>query len=335
MIRVAIVGASGYTGAEAIEILLKHRQAKLTYATGQSEVGHIADIFGQFRGRCDIVLEQLEIDKLKELADVALCCLPHKVSMETVPAMLEAGVKVVDLSADYRIHDPAVYEAAYKHKHSDLANLGQAVYGLCELYREKIKVAKLVANPGCFPTGAALALAPLLKNKLIEPADIIINSVSGVSGAGKAASPSFHFPNMNDNLFAYAIGTHRHNPEIEQTASELGGAKATVLFQPHVGCFDRGILSSVYTKPKAAISSEELLKLYKEFYKGERFVQVINAAPMLKHVAHTNYCQIFPAVVKGRIVIFSAIDNMVKGASGQAIQNMNIMFGIDEAEGLL
>jgi len=335
MIRVAIVGASGYTGAEAIDILLKHPQAKLTYATGQTETGPIADIFGQFRGRCDIVLEHLDIEKLKKLADVALCCLPHKVSMDVIPSILSTGVKVVDLSADYRIKDPAVYEAAYKHKHMDLANLSTAVYGLCELYRNQIKTAKLVANPGCFPTGAALAMAPLLKNKLVDPTDIIVNSVSGVTGAGKAPNANFHFPNMNDNLFAYGIGTHRHNPEIEQTASDLTGAKATVLFQPHVGCFDRGILSSVYMKPTASISSEDVLKLFQDFYKNERFVQVIKTAPMLKHVAHTNYCQVFPAVVKGRVVIFSAIDNMVKGASGQAIQNMNIMFGIDESAGLI
>ena len=207
MIRVAIIGASGYTGAESIEILLRHAHAKLTYATAlPEECGQVADIFGQFKGRCDMAIEPLNMDKLTKLADVALCCLPHKVSMGFVPQLLAAGLKVIDFSADYRIKDTAVYEKYYKVQHTDIENLKHAVYGLPELFREKIKQAKLVANPGCFPTSAILAIAPLLKHGLVETKGIIVNSITGSSGAGKNPSVNFHFPNMNENFFPYGIG---------------------------------------------------------------------------------------------------------------------------------
>jgi N-acetyl-gamma-glutamyl-phosphate reductase len=335
MIRVAIIGASGYTGAESIEILLRHRNAKLTYVTAlPEECGQLADVFGQFKGRCDIVIEPLNLDKLTKTADVALCCLPHKVSMGFVPKLLAAGVKVIDFSADYRIKDAALYEKYYKVQHTDLVNLKNAVYGLPELFREQVKKAKLIANPGCFPTSTILALAPLLKHGLIETKNIIVNSVTGASGAGKNPSVNFHFPNMNENLFPYGIGTHRHMPEMEQIASQIAGSNVELLFQPHVGPFDRGILSSVYTRPKGALTNDDLMELYKTFYRNERFVRVLNAPPMLKNVANTNYCHVYPTLTKGLVVCFSSIDNLVKGAAGQAIQNMNLMFGIDEATGL-
>lgn len=333
MLRVAIIGASGYTGVEAIEILLRHPLAELTYLTGQTECGHVAEIFGQLKGRIDMEIEPLDLDKLKDKADLALCCLPHKVSMSVVPDMLDAGLKVVDFSADYRLRDLDVYSEFYQ-EHTDQANVANAAYGLCELFRDQIKGAKLVANPGCFPTGSSLSIAPLLKEGLIDTQNIIVNSVSGVSGAGKKPSPMFHFPNMNDNLIPYGIGTHRHMPEMEQIASDLSGKKATILFQPHVGCFDRGILSTVYSNPTGKITQNSLDKLYADFYKNEQFVQVLNSAPKLKDVAHTNYCHVFPTIVKGRVICFSAIDNLIKGASGQAIQNMNIISGLQESLGL-
>ena len=335
MIRVAIIGASGYTGADAIEILLRHSEVKLTYLTAlPEECGNVAEIFGQFKGRCGLDVEPLNFDKLTANADVALCCLPHKVSMGFVPKLLKAGLKVIDFSADYRIKDAAIYEKFYQTEHTDLENLKQAVYGLPELYRNKIKGAQLIANPGCFPTTAMLALAPLLKNSLIEADSIIVNSVTGSSGAGKNPSKNFHFPNMNENLFAYGIAAHRHMPEMEQIAGEFTDDDVTILFQPHVGSFDRGILSTVYCQPRAKAGEAELAKLFNDFYASEPFVQITGSAPMLKDVARTNYCHIFPAVSKGKIVIFSAIDNLVKGASGQAVQNMNIMFGVDEMLGL-
>jgi len=335
MIRVAIIGASGYTGAESIEILLRHSQARLVYLSAlPEECGSAENIFPQFRGRCNLQIEPLDLDKLAGLADVALCCLPHKISMQFVPKFLHAALKVIDFSADYRLKDTAVYEKFYEVKHTDTDNLQNAVYGLPELFREQIKGKNLVANPGCYPTGALLAMAPLLKENLIETNSIIVNAVTGVSGAGKNPSSRFHFPNMNENLFAYGIGTHRHMPEMEQAASEVAGKKVEILFQPHAGPFDRGILSTVYCQPKKQLSTEQLLQLYKDFYDGESFVQICNASPSVKDVAGTNYCHIFPTFIKDRIVVFSAIDNLVKGASGQAIQNMNIVFGLEETLGL-
>jgi len=334
MIRVAIIGASGYTGAESVRILLRHNEAELTYLTAlPAECGAVQDVFPQFKGRCALQIEPLNLDKLSGLADVALCCLPHKVSMGFVPKLLDAGLKVIDFSADYRIKDVAVYEKYYV-KHTDTENLKHAAFGLPELFREQIKGAKLVANPGCYPTGASLAIAPLLKKSLIETSSIIVNAVTGASGAGKNPSDKFHFPNMNENLFAYGIGTHRHTPEMEQIAAEIAGSDVQILFQPHAGPFDRGILSTVYCQPRKNLSNEELSKLYKDFYADEPFVQICNDAPAVKDVAATNYCHIFATCVKGKIVSFSAIDNLVKGASGQAIQNMNIVFGLEESLGL-
>lgn len=335
MIRVAIIGASGYTGAEAIRILQRHGEAKLTYLTAlPEECGAVDDVFPQFKGRCDLPIEPLDMKKLSSLADVVLCCLPHKVSMGFVPQLLDAGLKVIDLSADYRLKDVSVYEQFYQVKHTDTGNLAKAVFGLPELFRDRIKGAKLIANPGCYPTGALLAMAPLLKEDMIETESVIVDAVTGTSGAGNKPSGKFHFPNMNENLFPYGVGNHRHMPEIEQIASEIAGKEVTVLFQPYAGPFDRGILSTVYCQPKADVSDSRLIQLYNDFYAGEPFVQICKTAPGVKDVAGTNYCHISVASVKGRIVCFSAIDNLVKGASGQAIQNMNIVFGLDETMGL-
>jgi N-acetyl-gamma-glutamyl-phosphate reductase len=334
MIRVAIIGGSSYTGVESIEILLRHPQAKVTYLTAQSDCGHAADIYPQLRGRIDMEFEPLNIAKLASLADVALCCLPHKVSMSTVPQLLSAGLKVVDFSADYRIKDVAVYEKFYE-PHIDKVNLAHAVYGLPELFREQINGAKLTANPGCFPTGASLALAPLLKLGLVKTEGIIVNSVTGVSGGGKKPTANFHFPYMNENIYPYGVGVHRHGPEIEQVASMVAGKPVEILFQPHVGPFDRGILSSTYSDPVGTVTAEQVMKLYQDFYKNEPFVQVVLQPPAVKHVAKTNYCHIFPTVVKGKVVVFSVIDNLIKGASGQAVQNMNLLCGVPETMGLV
>ena len=334
MVRVAIIGASGYTGLAAIQILLRHEQAQISYLTALAEeCGHISELFGQLSGRLDMEVEQLDMDKCADLADVVLCCLPHKVSMGFVPKLLERGLKVIDFSADYRLKEVSIYEDFYQ-EHSDAGNIEKAVYGLCELYREDIKGANLVANPGCFPTGAILAIAPLLRANLIEARGIIVNSVTGVSGGGKNPSVNFHFPNMNENLFGYGVGSHRHTPEIEQLVGELCGEKGEVIFQPHVGPFDQGILSTVYSDPKRDIGADEMLDMYEQFYADEDFVSVLKSPPRVKNVAGTNYCHVYPTIVKGKAVCFSAIDNLIKGASGQAIQNMNLMFGLDEKMGL-
>ena len=335
MIRVAIIGASGYTGAESIQIILRHSEAELVYLTAlPQECGAAEDVFPQFKGRCNLQIEPLDFDKLTGLADAALCCLPHKVSMGFVPKLLDAGLKVIDFSADYRLKDTGVYEKFYSVRHTDTANLARAVYGLPELFRGQIKGADLIANPGCYPTGALLAIAPLLKEGLIETNSIIVNAVTGSSGSGRNPSAKFHFPNMNENLFAYGIGSHRHMPEMEQIASQIAGSDVQILFQPHAGPFDRGILSTVYCQPKGKISEEKLSELYNSFYKSEPFVQILNGAPAVKDAAGTNYCHIFVTCAKGKILAFSAIDNLVKGASGQAVQNMNIIFGLEETLGL-
>ncbi len=240
---------------------------------------------------------------------------------------------MIDFSADYRLKDVGVYEKFYQ-KHTDPDNLAQAVYGLPELYREQIRKTNLVANPGCFPTGALLAVAPLLRKGLVETGSIIVNSVTGTSGAGKNPSAKFHFPNMNENLFPYGVGTHRHMPEMEQIAAEVAGTPVQILFQPHAGPFDRGILSTVYCRPKTAMKGEQLLSLFTDTYKEEPFVQVGQAAPAVKDVTGTNHCHLFPVFVKDQVVVFSAIDNLTKGASGQAIQNMNILFGLRETMAL-
>lgn len=336
MVRVAIIGASGYTGADALEIILRHPQAEATYLTAlPEECGHINELFGQFKGRVDLEVEPLDLDILASKADVVLCCLPHKVSMGFVPKLLKAGCKVIDFSADYRIKDTAVYEEFYQVAHTDHGNLQQAVYGLPELYRKDISQADLVANPGCFPTTAILGAMPLLKEGLVQTDGIVVNSVTGISGAGKNPNTVFHYPNMNENLFAYGIGVHRHMPEMEQIAADLAGSPVSILFQPHAGPFDRGILSTLYFEPKTDANPAQLLALFKDFYRDERFVQICQGSPNLKHVARTNYCHIYPTCIKGKIVVFSAIDNLVKGASGQAIQNMNILFDLDETLGLL
>ena len=332
--RVAIIGASGYTGIESIEIILRHPQAEVTYLTAlPEECGHVADTFGQLRGRLDMMIEPLNLANLADKADVALCCLPHKVSMSFVPKLLDAGVKVIDFSADYRIKDVAVYEKYYQ-PHTDTENLANAVYGLPELFRSEIKGANLVANPGCYPTGAVLALAPMLKNGLIKPNGIVVSSVTGVSGGGKNPSPNFHFPYMNENIYPYGVGVHRHMPEMEQVASAVADKNVELLFQPHVGPFDRGIVSSTYSDPTGDITPKQILELYQDFYKNEPFVQVLSKPPAVKNIAKSNYCHVFPTVAKGKVVVFSVIDNLIKGASGQAIQNMNILFDLPETMGL-
>lgn len=336
MIKVAIIGATGYTASESIKILLRHPQAKLTYLTAlPDECGHIAQIFPAFQDQLDLEVEPIDLDKLSRTSDVALCCLPHKVSMQFVPQLLDAGVKVVDFSADYRIHDVKLYEKVYQVPHTDQDNVAQAAFGLPELFRDNIKGKSLVANPGCYPTAAGLALAPLLKEKIIAFDDIIVNAVTGVSGAGRNPSALFHYPEMNENLFAYAVDNHRHMPEIEQILTDFTGKSTKVLFQPHVVSMDRGIAETIYCQPLEKITPKKLAQLFSDFYAHEPFVRVLDKPPTTKNVSHTNFCDVFPTIAKGKIVIFSAIDNLIKGAAGQAIQNMNIICDLPETTALL
>ena len=339
MLNIAIVGASGYTGLELIRILHCHPEVAVTCLTSEQSAGkRISDVFPTLRGRCDIVLENLEPVRVAEKADIIFTALPHKAAMEVVPSFLKLGKKVIDLSADYRLSDPAVYGEWYE-PHLNPANLKKAVYGLPEIRRARIKGAKLVANPGCYPTSIILALAPLLKKGLIDPSSIIADSASGVTGAGRSAKVDSLYCEVNEGFKAYgAGGVHRHIPEIEQELSLLSGVPLKITFTPHLAPMDRGILSTIYATPKKAITNEALASLYRDSYAGEPFVRILTGGslPSTAFVRGSNFCDIAPLVDArtGRIIIVSAIDNLVKGASGQAVQNMNLICGFPEAMGL-
>ena len=339
MLNVAIVGASGYTGLELIRILHCHPEVAVTCLTSEQSAGRkISDIFPTLRGRCELTLENLEPVRVAGKADLIFTALPHKAAMEVVPTFLKLGRHVIDLSADYRLSDPGVYGAWYE-PHLNPANLKKAVYGLPEIRRAKIKGARLVANPGCYPTSIILALAPLLKKGLINTGDIIADSASGVTGAGRSAKVDSLYCEVNEGFRAYGVGgVHRHTPEIEQELSLLAGEPLVITFSPHLVPMDRGILSTVYATPRKATTTEKLVRLYENFYKGEPFVRVLHqgSLPSTAFVRGSNFCDIAPLVDQrtGRVIIVSAIDNLVKGASGQAVQNMNLVCGFPETMGL-
>lgn len=339
MLKIAIVGASGYTGLELIRILHCHPEVAVTCLTSEQSAGkRISEVFPTLRGRCDIVLENLEPVRVAEKADIIFTALPHKAAMEVVPTFLKLGKKVIDLSADYRLSDPAVYGEWYE-PHLNPENLKKAVYGLPEIRRDRIKGAQLVANPGCYPTSIILALAPLLKNGLIDLSSIIADSASGVTGAGRSAKVDSLYCEVNEGYKAYGVGgAHRHTPEIEQELSLLAGEELKITFTPHLVPMDRGILSTVYATPEKTLDTATIAALYLEFYDGEPFVRVLpsGSLPSTAYVRGSNFCDIAPLVDPrtGRIIIVSAIDNLVKGASGQAIQNMNLLCGFPETTGL-
>jgi N-acetyl-gamma-glutamyl-phosphate reductase len=334
-VRVAIVGASGYTSLETIRWLLRHPSAKITYLASRKEEQSISTLFPELLGRFDLPIRPFDAAAIAKEADVAFLCLPHVTAMEHVPPLLDAGVKVVDLSADYRLTDPAMYEKWYKHHHADTKNLAEAVYGLPEFFAEKIRGARLVSNPGCYPTAAALGVAPLIAAGLADPSDIIVNANSGISGAGRPPKQEHHFPERNETYEPYSIGTHRHQPEIEQTIGMVSKQKVNVLFVPHLLPVDRGILETIYLKPRSGATEADALAAFEKAYQGKPFVRIRQQnLPSIKYVANTNYADIAVKMAGGRFVVISAIDNMVKGAAGQAIQNMNLMFGLDETAGL-
>jgi N-acetyl-gamma-glutamyl-phosphate reductase len=340
MLHVGIVGASGYTGVELARILAGHPEIRLTVATSRQYAGlPLAEVFPNLRKRVDIRCENLTVEELVGRADFFFTAVPHKTAMDMVPQLLAAGKKVVDLSADYRIHDPAVYEAWYQ-EHTSPQLLAAAVYGLPELYRHQIRTASLTANPGCYPTSVILALTPLLRAGLIDPSTLIIDSKSGTSGAGRAASVGTLFCEVADGFRPYKVGgTHRHIPEIEQELSIAAGQPVTVSFTPHLLPVSRGILSTMYASLTTAGNCTDLQALYETTYAAEPFVRVLPAGtpPATQYVRGSNCCDISlqPDPRTGRVIIMSAIDNIVKGASGQAVQNMNLMNGFPETTGLM
>ncbi len=339
MIKVAILGGSGYTALELLKILLHHPQAEIVTVTSRREGAEgtplVAEMHPSLARRLDLRTEVFDADRLLTRGvQCAFGCLPHGVSMSTIPALLDRGMRVIDLSADYRLRDANVYAQWYGESHADLAHLAQAVYGLPEIYGEEIATAQLIANPGCYPQTAILGLAPLVAGHHIDLKNIIVDSKSGVSGAGRTPKLTTHFPECNESVSAYNVGKHRHTPEIEQALSDVAREAVEVIFTPHLIPMDRGIFTTIYASPTRSMSEAQLLDLYREYYAKDPFVRVVKQLPTTKDSYGTNFCDIAVRVVRGRILVLVAEDNLVRGASGVAVQNFNRMFGFDETEAL-
>ena len=334
-VKVGILGGSGYTAVELIKLLLRHPGAEIVAISSRQDE-HIADLHPSLLGRLDVRCQPFEPDALKAKGvQCAFGCLPHGTSMESIPPLLERGIRVIDLSADYRLRDAAVYEQWYKETHHDVANLAKAVYGLPEVYGDSINSAKLVANPGCYPQTAILGLAPLVAKGLIEFSGIVIDSKSGVSGAGRTPKLPYHFPECNESVSAYAVGTHRHTPEIEQALSDIAGGPVSVIFTPHLMPMDRGIFSTIYATPTRPVTEAELVELYRDYFANKPFVRVRTNPPATKDTTGTNFLDVCVKAVRGKILVLAAEDNLIRGASGVAVQNFNRMFGFEERTGLM
>ncbi len=336
MIKVAICGGSGYAGAELLRILLLHPEVEVIAVTSEKSAGRrVTDLFPHLHRYAHLVFQHLgSKEGLVEKAELFFMALPHAASQEAVDFFFKKGKKVIDLSADYRLADSTVYEEWYKTQHHYQETLKKSVYGLPELHRERIRTAGLIANPGCYPTGAILGLYPAIKEGIIDTETIIIDSKSGTSGAGRKAETAFSYCEVNEGFKAYGIAVHRHTPEIEQELSALAGKKVVVNFTPHLVAIDRGIVSTIYGKLAGSIDTCDVLALYNKAYGKEPFLNVLEEGvfPNAKNVRGSNYCEIGLKVNKrtGTLIIVTAIDNLVKGASGQAVQNMNIMMGFPE-----
>lgn len=338
MIEVAIVGSTGYSGQELVRLLAKRSDVEIKYLSSHSYVGKIySEIYPNFKGIADIKCVESNILKFARECDVIFLALPHGIaSKEITKEVLSENCKIIDLGADFRLKDKKVYEKWYGVEHFGETLLEEAVYGLPELNREQIKGAKLIANPGCYATCSILSIAPLLKAGVINPKNIIIDAKSGVSGAGRSLTMGSLYCECNENIKAYKIRSHRHTPEIEQVLGEFGGGNLT--FTPHLIPVNRGILATSYVELTKNISQNEVREIYKEFYKGEYFIRVLdneNSAE-IKNVKGSNFfdTNVFKDERTNRLIITSAIDNLVKGASGQAVQNLNILFNLDEKTGL-
>jgi len=335
MIRIAILGATGYTARELLGLLLRHPEVEIcALTTRQKTQLSVEQVHPSLRGRLDLKLENLTTAEVAERADCVFGCLPHAASAAVISELLDAGCRVVDFSADYRLDDPQVYTKWYQAEHPDPERMAKTVYGLPELFRESIRGASLVANPGCYPTAAILALAPLLKAGAIAPRGIVIDAKSGVTGAGRSPKANLHFPEANENLTPYGVGQHRHTPEIDLILSKWAGVETNVVFTPHLVPMDRGELITAYADTTAATSTETLLKILQDTYADEPFVRVITDLPGTKQVANTNFCDVTVRQVGDKGVIFGAIDNLIKGASGAAVQNFNLMYDFPETTAL-
>ena len=338
MLKIGIMGASGYAGEELLRILLDHPEVQITAVAAKIDPVNICKLYPWLKGRLDLECRDMSAEEVSKKCDMVFLALPHKASMQFAPIFLKKGLKVIDLSADFRIKDVNVYEKWYELKHECPEYIKDAVYGLPEFYRKEVKKADLIANPGCYPTSVILGCAPLLKKNLVDPDSIISDSKSGVTGAGRVLAQALMSKEVENSFKPYKVNAHRHMPEIDQEIALMAGSKVSVSFVPHLVPMERGMMSTIYLQLKKNISTSEALKLYKDFYSKEYFVRVMDEGifPDTKNVVRTNFCDIGCKVLpeKSLVIVVTAIDNLVKGASGQAVQNMNIMYGFEEKLGL-
>ncbi|MEM7453255.1 MAG: N-acetyl-gamma-glutamyl-phosphate reductase [Planctomycetota bacterium] len=336
MIRVGIVGASGYTALELIKLLLRHPQAEITRLTSRDESSpHLSAVHPSLRDRLDLHMSLFDVETFCADVDFAFSCLPHAASAEVVSQLCERGIRTVDFSADYRLDNVELFETVYGTRHPDPERVGSVAYGIPELFRDAIRKAHVVANPGCFPSSALLPLAPLMKAGMLCPAPVIVDSKTGISGAGRKSSLKFHFPECNESVAAYGVGTHRHMPEIDNLISRYSNVDCNVVFTPHLIPMDRGIHSTIYAQPARGTTVESLASELRQFYSDEPFIRITDQPPLTRNVSGTNYCDICVQSSRDQIVILSAIDNLIKGASGAAVQNFNVMNGFEETTALL
>ncbi|HTY58419.1 MAG TPA: N-acetyl-gamma-glutamyl-phosphate reductase [Bacteroidota bacterium] len=336
MVNAAIIGASGYSGAELLRVLSSHPEVRVKKVTAASSAGQRVDaLYPSFAGQCDLSYDELIPAGLDGI-DVAFVALPSGEAMKVVPVLKAKIGKIIDLGGDFRLPSPELYEQYYRRPHTAPELLQGAVYGLPEINRHAIGAASLVANPGCYPTAAILGLLPALKHGIINPGGIVINALSGVSGAGRSASVDMSFAELNENVRAYKIGTHQHIPEIESVLSGASGSPVTASFVPHLIPVTRGIYATSHAGLAVTVTGEELQTLYGEFYSSHPFIRITQKVPQLLSVTKTNYCDIAVTVEPrtNQLIVISVIDNLVKGAAGQAVQNMNLMFGLPETTGL-
>lgn len=338
MIKASVIGGTGYAGQELLRILYRHPEVEVVSVGSRSFAGQpLKDIYRNYENVTDALCETADMDELVEKSDVIFMALPHGIASNQVTEDVLKKTKIIDLGADFRLKDVDIYEEWYKVNHYNKALLKEAVYGLCELHREDIRGARLLSNPGCYTTCSILSLAPLLKNHLVDPQSIIIDAKSGVTGAGRSSDTAFSYCEVNESIKAYKVGSHRHTPEIEQELGLLSGTDLKLLFTPHLTPMNRGILALCYANLTTDMDEESLRQVYRDFYKDEYFVRLTeDRLPETKWVKGSNYCDIGLKVDRrtGRVIVVGAIDNLVKGAAGQAVQNMNLMFGFDEKTGI-
>jgi N-acetyl-gamma-glutamyl-phosphate reductase len=339
-VRVAVLGASGYSGIEAVRILAGHPFVELAVLTSEHYAGReVAEVYRHMAGIDLPPFEELRADLIRGRAEIVISCLPERVGAPILADLVQAGIKAIDVSADFRLKDPAAYRQTYGADHPAPAMLKEAVYGLSEFHRRELREARIVANPGCYPTGALLGLLPLIKRDLIDPASIVIDAKSGTTGARRQAAIEQLFAEVNENFRAYKIGNHRHTPEMEQEIGATLGREVAVMFVPHLLPVTRGILSSIFMRPRSGTTEQDVRDAFEASFAKSRFIRLLKPGelPELKNVRATNFCEI-AFVLERRsqtLCVITAIDNLGKGAAGQAVQNLNLMLGYDEAAGLL